>query len=84
MNVIQVTVEQTSLPPHHYLHGTPHTVVSRLFRFELLGGVAEVDQTDYGHPGKFNPCHAKTIPTPLQPKTNQLVAVAEGLAALIG
>jgi hypothetical protein len=79
----QVTISEASLPPHHYLHGTPHPVASRLFRFELPGGVAEVDQTDYGHPGKFNPCHAKTIPLALQPKTNQIVAAAEGLAALL-
>jgi hypothetical protein len=83
LNKAQVTVTETSLPPHHYLHGTPHTVVSRLFRFELPSGTAEVDQTDYGHPGRFNPCHAKTIPPPLQAKTDQLVAVAEGLAALL-
>jgi hypothetical protein len=83
LNLVQVKVTETSLPPHHYLHGTPHTVVHRLFTFELTGGMAEIDQTDYGHPGKFNPCHAKTIPTPLQPKTNQLVAAAESLAALI-
>ncbi|HEY8691643.1 MAG TPA: hypothetical protein VIR57_02780 [Chloroflexota bacterium] len=83
MNAVQVTVTQTVLPPHHYLHGTPHPVVHRLFAFELPGGKAVVDQTDYGHPGKFNPCHAKTIPTPLQPKTLQLVAAAESLAALM-
>jgi len=83
LNAGQVTVTQDSYPPHHSMHGTPHTVVHRLFRFELPGGVAEVDQTDYGHPGKFNPCHAKTIPTALQPKTNALVAAAEGLAALL-
>jgi hypothetical protein len=78
-----VTIDETSLPPHHFLHGTPHTVVSRLFRFELPGGVAEVDQTDYGHPGKFNPPHAKKIPAALQPKTNLIVAAAEALAALL-
>jgi hypothetical protein len=80
---LKVTVTESSLPPHHYLHGTPHQVVSRLFTFELPAGTAEVDQTDYGHPGKFNPCHAKKIPGPLQAKTNQLVAAAETLAALM-
>ena len=83
MNAGQVTITQTTLPPHHYLHGTPHAVVHRLFTFELPNGVAEVDQTDYGHPGRFNPCHAKTIPPALQAKTNQLVAAAEGIAALL-
>ena len=83
MNKATLTIEETALPPHHFLHGTPHTVVSRLFRFELPGGVAEVDQTDYGHPGRFNPCHAKKIPTMLQPKTEGIVEAAERIAALL-
>ena len=83
MSPVRVTVTETSLPPHHYLHGTPHPVVSRLFTFELSAGTAEVDQTDYGHPGKFNPCHATKVPTPRQSKTPPLVAAAESLAALM-
>jgi len=83
LNPLQVTVTQHVYPPHHAMHGTPHAVVRRLFRFELTGGIAEIDQTDYGHPGRFNPCHAKTVPTPLQPKTNQILAAAEGIAALL-
>jgi hypothetical protein len=83
VNRLSVTISEETLPPHHFLHGTPHAVVNRVFTFELPGGTAEVDQTDYGHPGRFNPCHARKIPGPLQPKTNQIVAAAEGLAALL-
>ena len=83
MNAGGVTITAEEYGPHHAMHGTPHLVKSRLFRFELPDGVAEVDQTDYGHPGRWNPCHAKVIPAKLQPKTNQLVAAAEGIAALL-
>jgi hypothetical protein len=76
-------VTQEVFPPHHAMHGTPHSVVQRLFTFELPEGTAEVDQTDYGHPGRFNPCHAKRIPGVLQAKTPQLVAAAEALATLL-
>ncbi|MBI4494941.1 MAG: hypothetical protein HY690_19380 [Chloroflexi bacterium] len=76
-------VSQEILPPRHELHGTPHPVVQRVFAFEFPQGVAEVDQTDYGHPGRFNPCHARRIPAPLQARTGQLLAAAEALAALL-
>ena len=80
---LSVQVTQEVFPPRHEMHGTPHPVVQRHFTFTFPQGQAEVDQTDYGHPGRFNPCHAKRIPTPLQPKTDQLVAAAEALAALL-
>lgn len=83
MSDVRLTVTREEFGPHHAMHGTPHAVKQRLFRFELPQGTAEVDQTDYGHPGRWNPCHAKKIPTPLQPKTNQLVAAAEGMASLL-
>lgn len=81
--VLNVSVTQQSLPPYHHLHGTPHAVVQRIFAFTLPQDTAIVDQSDYGHPGRFNPCHAKQIPTSLQPKTNQILAAAEALAALL-
>jgi hypothetical protein len=80
---VTVTVTEEALPPHHFLHGTPNTVVNMLFRFELPAGVAEVDRTDYGHPGKFNPCHARNIPGRLRERTDDLLAIAESLSALL-
>ena len=80
---ITVRISQEVFPPGHALHGTPHAVVQRVFAFDFPQGTAEVDQTDYGHPGRFNPCHAKRIPTPLQARTGQIVAAAEALAALL-
>jgi len=82
--ILRVQVCQEVYPPHHPIHGTPHPVVQRIFRFELPQGTAEVDQSDYGHPGRFNPCHPRQIPLALQPKTAQLVAAAEALARLLG
>jgi len=80
---IDVQITQEVFPARHEMHGTPHPVVQRVFAFTLPQGRAEVDQTDYGHPGRFNPCHAKTIPTALQPRTGQIVAAAEALAVLL-
>lgn len=80
---LSVRVTEEIFPPYDHMHGTPHPVVQRVFLFELPQGTAEVDQTDYGHPGRFNPCHAKRIPTPLQPRTSQILAAAEAIAALL-
>jgi hypothetical protein len=80
---LQVTVTQEVLPAGHPSHGTPDAVRKRVFRFTLPEGEAQVDQTDYGHPGKMNPCYPQVIPTRLTSKTNQLLAAAEALAAVL-
>jgi hypothetical protein len=80
---LSVRVTQETLPPRDDRHGTPHAMVERVFTFELPLGTAVVDQTDYGHPGRFNPCHARPVPLALQPRTPQLLAAAEALARLL-
>ena len=83
MSKTLVTVTEESFPPHHASHGTPHAMVQRLFRFDLPEGVAVVDQTDYGHPGRFNPYHARKMPSALQPKTDAIVAAAGATGMLL-
>ena len=80
---LQVTITREVLPPGHASHGTPDPVLKRVFRFTFPEGEAQIDQTDYGHPGRMNPCYPQRIPPRLQPKTNQLLAAAEALAALL-
>jgi hypothetical protein len=81
---LRVHVAEEVFPPRHDLHGTPHAVVQRVFTFELPQGTAVVDQTDYGHPGRFNPCHPRRVPPALQPRTPHVLAAAEALAVLLG
>jgi hypothetical protein len=80
---LEVRVTTEVMPARDARHGTPHPVVERVFTFTLPQGTAVVDQTDYGHSGRFNPAHARQIPTALQPKTPQLLAAAEALAGLL-
>jgi hypothetical protein len=80
---LQVTVTQEVLPAGHASHGTPDAVVKRVFKFTLPQGEAQVDQTDYGHPGKMNPCYPQVVPMHLTSKTSQFLAAAEALAALL-
>jgi hypothetical protein len=79
----QITITQTVLPAGDGSHGTPDPVLKRVFTFKLPQGEAEVTQTDYGHPGRMNPCYPQRIPGPLQLKTNQILAAAEALAILL-
>jgi hypothetical protein len=79
----QVSVSQEILPAGHGSHGTPDPVVKRVFRFTLPEGEAQVDQTDYGHPGRMNPPYPQVIPVRLAPKTPKIVAAAQALADLL-
>jgi hypothetical protein len=80
---LDVKIRQQILPAGDASHGTPDPVLKRTFLFEFRQGQAQVDQTDYGHPGKMNPCYPQVIPTQLAPKTPLILAAAEALAALL-
>jgi len=80
---IDVKISQVVLPAGDGSHGTPDPVLKRTFIFELPEGQAQVDQTDYGHPGKMNPCYPQVIPMRLAPKTQNILAAAEALAAIL-
>ena len=76
--------QEETLPPYDPAHGTPHAMVRRVLEFELPQGKARWEQTDYGHPGRFNPWDPRGIDTKLQAKTGQLRAVAEAIGELFG
>ena len=70
-------------PPYDESHGTPHAMVRRVLELELPQGNAQLEQTDYGHPGRFNPWEPRHIDAKLQLRTAKLVAVAEAFSALL-
>ncbi|MPZ16012.1 MAG: hypothetical protein GEU73_16585 [Chloroflexi bacterium] len=80
---IRVTVTEELLPRGHESHGTPDPVRKRIFLFGFPDGDAEIHQTDYGHPGRMNPCYPQKVPPRLQPRTPQILAAAEALARLM-
>jgi hypothetical protein len=83
LSSVEVKISQVVLPAGDGSHGTPDPVLKRTFLFDLPEGQAQVDQTDYGHPGKMNPCYPQVIPTRIAIKTPQILAAAEALAALL-
>lgn len=80
---LTIQLREEILPPHHPSHGTPHPVVRRTLTFQLPEGRAEWEQTDYGHPGRFNPWDPRGIDAKLQPKAATLRAAAETISALL-
>lgn len=80
---ITVRMSEETFPPHHDRHGTASTVVIRSLAFELPEGQALWEQSDYGHPGRFNEWEPRGIPARLQPRTADLKRAAEGLGALL-
>ena len=71
-------------PPYHALHGTPHEMVRRVLEFELPEGKSQLEQSDYGHPGRFNDWEPRHVDAKLQAKTPKLKAVAEAIVELLG
>jgi hypothetical protein len=71
-------------PAHHALHATPHEMVRRVLEFELPEGNSQWEQSDYGHPGRFNGWETRGVDTKLQVKTPRLKEVAEAIGELLG
>jgi hypothetical protein len=78
-----IRFRQELLAPHDPSHGTPHEMIRRTIEFDLPDGVAQWEQTDYGHPGRLNPWDPRRIDAKLQPKTAQLRAAADAIGALL-
>lgn len=80
---IQISVTEEHFPRYDAAHGTPDPMVRRLVTLTLPKGAARFEQTDYGHPNRFNAWEARGIDTSLQPRTNELRAVCDAITPLL-
>ena len=80
---LSLHIQQELLPANHPSHGTPAPMHRRVIEFTVKGQVARFEQTDYGHPGRWNPPDPRGIAGPLAPKTEALRQVATAVAALL-
>jgi len=78
-----IRFSEETKPAYDASHGTPHAMVRRVLEIELPRGTARLEQTDYGHPGRFNPWEQRHIDPKLQSKKPDLLAAAEAIGALI-
>ena len=53
-SVVEISVSEEQYPRYDPAHGTPDPMVRRLVTMRLPAGSARFEQTDYGHPGRFN------------------------------
>jgi hypothetical protein len=81
---IEITVTEERFPRYDAAHGTPDPMVRRLLTLRLPKGAARFEQTDYGHPGRFNDWEPRGIDPSLQPRTAELRAACAALTPLLG
>lgn len=80
---MEISVTEELFPRFDPLHGTPDPMVRRVLTLWLPDGSARFEQTDYGHPGRFNPWEPRGIDPALQLRVNTLRAVCDALTPLL-
>jgi hypothetical protein len=80
---LQLRCEQRSFPPYDAFHGTPDTMVWRRATIETPRGSAVFEQSDYGHPGRWNDWEQRTIAVPLTSRMAELRRLVEALSPLL-
>ena len=76
---VTIVIDEEQLPRYDAAHGTPDLMVRRLATLKLPDGEAKFEQTDYGHPGRFNPWEPRGIAPKLQPREQALRAICDAL-----
>jgi hypothetical protein len=80
--MVDINVTEELFPAYDAAHGTPDPMVRRLLTLRLPAGSARFEQTDYGHPGRFNTWEPRGIDSALQPKTKDLLALCDAISSL--
>ncbi|TAK60067.1 MAG: hypothetical protein EPO22_09585 [Dehalococcoidia bacterium] len=82
-SIVNIALTEQRYAPYDAAHGTPDPMVRRLLTISLPAGAARFEQTDYGHPGRFNPWEPRGIDGTLQPRTPDLLALCEAISPLL-
>lgn len=80
---VELTMREATFPPYDAAHGTPDTMVQRTLVLRLPAGTARFEQTDYGHPGRFNPWSPRGIDPQLQARTDALTRLCDAVTELL-
>jgi hypothetical protein len=81
---IEITVDEEHFPRYDPAHGTPDPMVRRVALIRLPEGEAKFEQTDYGHPGRFNDWEPRGVAPKLQAKTEALRALCGAASKVLG
>jgi hypothetical protein len=80
--VLSLHCEEKTYPPYDPYHGTNAAMFLRRVTITTPRGVAHLEQTDYGHPGKLNDWSPRGVAPSLQPKLKELIALADAVSAI--
>jgi hypothetical protein len=58
-------------------------MVRRLLTIRVAHATARFEQTDYGHPGRFNPWNPRGVEHELQPRMRELANLCDAVTALL-
>lgn len=81
--VISVRCEQRTYPPYDAFHATPDPMVWRRVTIQTPRGTAAFEQSDYGHPGRWNAWEPRGIAPGLTSRLAELQRLAEAVASLL-
>ncbi|MBF6600474.1 MAG: hypothetical protein IVW36_08195 [Dehalococcoidia bacterium] len=81
--VLEATLTERLLPAHDPAHGTPDPMLLRTLRLRIAGAEARFEQTDYGHPGRFNAWVPRGIDGSLQARAAELQRACDALSRLL-
>lgn len=79
----EATVSLATYPPYDAAHGTPHAMEQRTLVVRLGAHSARFEQTDYGHPGRFNPWSPRGIDSALQSRTEDLLTLCTAISVVL-
>ncbi len=81
--ILTASITENLLPAYDASHGTPDPMLRRTLVLHVAGAEANFEQTDYGHPGRFNDWVARGIDARLQPRANELLRACDALSTLL-
>jgi len=82
--ILELSVTEQRYPRYDPAHGTPDPMVRRLIVIKSSRGEARFEQTDYGHPGRFNSWEPRGIAPALQARTYDLETLCQRVGSLLG
>ena len=82
-SVLELSVIEERYPRYDPAHATPDPMVRRVITIRGPKGEARFEQTDYGHPGRFNNWEPRGIAPALQARTSELQELCARVGSLL-
>ena len=82
--ILEISLTEQRYPRYDPAHGTPDPMIRRLIVIRAPKGEARFEQTDYGHPGRFNSWDPLGIAPSLQSRAYDLETICQRIGSLLG